>query len=93
MFQVTVDMLTFFVSLVTIVDSVSVELGFNTINVVKILIYVACETNAYINMCNAYVWQYNYIDSCAVAIPIISYVVTIISFLLSMIAYRLVQLL
>ena len=44
MFQLTVDMLTFFVSLITIAETVMVELGFNTIDVVKILIYVACET-------------------------------------------------
>ena len=44
MFQVTVDMLTLFVSLITIAETVMVELGFNIIDAVKILIYVACET-------------------------------------------------
>ena len=44
MFQVTVDMLTFLVSLVTIAESIIVKFGFDTINVVKVLIYIACET-------------------------------------------------
>ena len=44
MFQVTVDMLTFFVSIITIVEEITVKFGFNTIDVVRRLIYVACET-------------------------------------------------
>ena len=45
---------------------------------------MTCAMTIYGNKCN-------YIDCCAVVVPIISYIVTIISFLLSMKAYRLVQ--
>lgn len=39
----TVDMLTFFVIIVRIVDEITVDYEVDDINVVKILIYVACE--------------------------------------------------
>ena len=40
----TVDMLTFFVIIVRIIDEITVDYEVDDINVVKILIYVACET-------------------------------------------------
>lgn len=39
----TVDMLTFFVIIVRIIDEITVDYEVDDINVVKILIYVACE--------------------------------------------------
>lgn len=44
MFQLTVDMLTFFVTIVTIVEGIIEEFQLNEIGVVKNLIYAACET-------------------------------------------------
>ena len=39
----TVDMLTFFVVIIRIIDEITVDYEVDDINVVKILIYVACE--------------------------------------------------
>ena len=54
-FQMTVDMLNFLVIIVRIIDEITVDYEVDDINLVKVLIYVACER--YFNMiamCNYY---------------------------------------
>ena len=47
MIQLTVDMLNFLVVIVRIIDEITVDYEVDDINLVKVLIYVACEIFQY----------------------------------------------
>ena len=47
MIQLTVDMLNFFVKIIRVIDEITVDYKVNDFDVVKILIYVACEIFQY----------------------------------------------
>ena len=81
--QLMVDMLYSFVAIIRYVDDLTVDSEIDNIDVVKILLYVACERCVFQYTANDYNYDTTYtcVDCCAVVIPVISYLVTIISFL------------